>query len=224
VHVAHRTTTHDQRTIITSKPGSDAWRHDPGHRRGVPFRNTALRQQFGDPRTPDPGARRNFHRQDAAPAVRESKAERSTDFREGRADARRDAATQNGRESSAFDRPAAQGNDRRSESLGNATRAQSRSMPAHPAPMAPAAGPGGRPVVANTNRNGQQGVVSERASHPEARRFSDRGHGGRRIATMNDSAPAARQSAAEGNPAPRMGNGSYRGNGGARAHGGRVIR
>lgn len=39
--------------------GGGAWAHDPGHRRGVPYRNEALRQQFGR-MGGSPGARSEF--------------------------------------------------------------------------------------------------------------------------------------------------------------------
>ncbi len=44
----------DKRVIVNRGP--DAWRHDPVHRRGVDYRNAALRQQYGrtNARTADP--------------------------------------------------------------------------------------------------------------------------------------------------------------------------
>lgn len=40
--------------------GREIWRHDPGHRRGVAYRNEATRQQYGQGGRPGVDARRNF--------------------------------------------------------------------------------------------------------------------------------------------------------------------
>lgn len=51
----------------TSTSGSEhEWRHDPGHRRGVPYREPALQQQFGRANL-NSGAQRNFQGRNQSP-------------------------------------------------------------------------------------------------------------------------------------------------------------
>jgi hypothetical protein len=72
--VVNRQVTVIQRAHVTPDHKPARWQHDPVHRRGVPFRHTALRQQFGQPpatRSDDrsrPAARRESH--NAQPGTR----------------------------------------------------------------------------------------------------------------------------------------------------------
>lgn len=54
-------------TIRHDRPG--AWRHDPGHRRGAPYRYAALREETRSPSRID--ARRDIQERNAAPAARQ---------------------------------------------------------------------------------------------------------------------------------------------------------
>jgi hypothetical protein len=49
---------HGDRGHVELAPGN-AWRHDPDHRRGVPYRDPSLRQRYGN-WTPSPDARREY--------------------------------------------------------------------------------------------------------------------------------------------------------------------
>jgi hypothetical protein len=246
VQVTRRTAFHDHRTIIKSQPGPAVWRHDPGHRRGVPFRNAALRQEFGDPRTSGTAARRDFHRHDAVPELAQRDAGHSAHLRDrhetvnhraaprdddrraapraGQPDQRGTTIVNPETRGSRLDRPAAQGNHRRSDLLRDTNRFAGANTPTRLAPMVPGARANARPTVANPDQNGRHLAAPERTRHPEVRGFSDGAHGGRHIATTRDSAPTIRQSTTRGNAAPRMGNGSHRSFGEARAHGGRAVR
>lgn len=67
-----------------------AWRHDPVHRRGVPFRHAEARQQFERSRVAG-DARRDWHGNDVARTQRRAD-DRSADIRLRRWEERRDAA------------------------------------------------------------------------------------------------------------------------------------
>lgn len=75
VHVDHyRSHTQVSRiaTIRHDRPG--VWRHDPGHRRGTPYRHAALREETRSPSRID--ARRDIQEHNAAPAARQEEIRR----------------------------------------------------------------------------------------------------------------------------------------------------
>jgi len=244
VQVTHHTTFDRRHTNVTSNAKPVVWKHDPVHRRGVPFRHAGLRQEFGRFGSSGSDARRDHDRPAAAPIVQHRDAARPAGLREGRANERGDSVSvrerreaapnrtvtqgndksTDGRERASFDpdargsrptRPAAQNNDRRLEPIRDTTRVQERGTPPHPAPMAPVVRLDARTVVANPNGNRRQAAIPDGARHPEARSIGDRGHFSRQVTTLRDNAPASRPSASGGSPAPRMGNVNHRSGGGA---------
>ena len=76
-------------TIVHDRPG--AWRHDPGHRRGVPYRHAALREEARQLTSPRIDGRRNIQERNAAPAVRQDEP-RQPGFRRGADNTSRSAA------------------------------------------------------------------------------------------------------------------------------------
>jgi hypothetical protein len=68
------------------------WRHDPAHRRGVPFRTAAARERFEEARTADREQR--AERRDEARVERRSEDARTADLRQSRLDERRNSAPQ----------------------------------------------------------------------------------------------------------------------------------
>jgi hypothetical protein len=70
VHVHHyHSRPHISRhtTIVYDRPG--VWRHDPGHRRGIPYRHTALREEYRHA-SPRADARRDTQERNAVPVER----------------------------------------------------------------------------------------------------------------------------------------------------------
>lgn len=76
VHVHHyhnRPHVSRHTTIVYERPG--AWRHDPGHRRGIPYRHTALREEYRHaPSRTD--VRRDVQERSAMPVERIERVER----------------------------------------------------------------------------------------------------------------------------------------------------
>jgi len=196
-------------TIVTPNAKPVAWKHDPAHRKGVPYRHAVLRKEFGRPGASSGDARRDQSRPGMAQAADHRDGGRPAGLREGSPDARGSFNTNAPASTPA--RPAVQGNDRRSQLNRGTVRAPERSSPHQPAHATSVA----RPVAANPGGIGQRAAVPERARYPEARSSSDRGNVSRQNMTMDSSAPAPRLSASSGNPVSRMGNGSHRSGGGA---------
>jgi hypothetical protein len=86
-------------TVVTSVGKPAAWKHDPAHRKGVPYRHAALRKEFGRPGANGGDARRDNHRPDAAVGTHNRDGGRPAGFRDGRPDERRDSVNaRDGRE------------------------------------------------------------------------------------------------------------------------------
>jgi hypothetical protein len=60
------------------------WKHDPRHRRGVPYRHAALQQRFSHSWRSDSGVRREFRQQESAPVATQRNWQRGSDVRSGR--------------------------------------------------------------------------------------------------------------------------------------------
>jgi len=92
-HRRHVTVVHHYRTTIVNRGDAAAnvrpavWRHEPDHRRGVPFRSEVARERFEQIRA---DARRDAGRNDAQ-AVRHIEDTRTANIRQGRLDERRNA-------------------------------------------------------------------------------------------------------------------------------------
>jgi hypothetical protein len=138
------------------------WQHDPGHRRGVPYRDPVLRQEFGRP-TARPDARREFRGNDLPPIQRSGASTGSPDGRDtsGNRPARADSNV----------RPNA-------PDLG---RPQSRSAPqpnVRAAPSRPAIPDAGRPEPGNTpNRPAIPAAPSRPVVQAQPPIFEGVGHG-----------------------------------------------
>jgi len=72
-HQRHVTVVTVDHRVGGGRPAPVAWRHDPGHRRGVPYHITSLEQRFGPRNVAPRGQRRDFQWRDSiAPATRNS--------------------------------------------------------------------------------------------------------------------------------------------------------
>jgi hypothetical protein len=217
VLVRRHVTVDKRHTTVTSDARRVAWRHDPAHRKGVPYRNASLRQEFGRNGPSGRDAWRDHRRPDPAPVARHGDGGRPAGFGDGRPHERRDASTRvhpgpDARGSRSAP-PTGQSKDRRAERVRDATRVPSRSMAAQPAP-----------TTAHPRAAGRQETVRERAPQPEARSFGDRGHFGRPVTPRRDSATAHHPSATVSQPAPRMGHRNHRGDAVVRSRGGQNFR
>ena len=85
IRVKRHLTVHDP-TKIVSKSERVVWRHDPVHRRGVPFRHPAARQGFSRSNPVGGATRQDLTGRDATPAFRDR--ERPREFREVRPEGR----------------------------------------------------------------------------------------------------------------------------------------
>ena len=179
--------THQQTVGAAQSSKAVAWKHDPLHRKGVPYRHASLRDQFGQS---GPGARGGNGWRDqrgSAPAAGQGKGGHTAGERDGRDD-RRDFADRAGREGgsqrpstqgtnnapdargkpgvnpgsrpSGTPGPSAQGGDRRSDA-GRDSRFQGRGPTPQPQP-----GPAARPPQ-RADANGNNNVL--RFPTPQAR-------------------------------------------------------
>ena len=190
VVVARNTTVRDHHVSIRSKAGPVAWRHDPAHRKGVPFRHAALREQFGSSRLSGAGARQDFHRQDLAPAARRREGERSPEFRDGRSDPRRDAA-----------------------------RNPARSVAPQSAAAAPPARFDARSSETVAGANRRLAVAPERNPRAVIRGAGDLGRASHAVTAIPGFIPMPRAAAGDV-PAPRLRDGNQRGDSSKNSHGG----
>ena len=136
-----------------------AWRHDPVHRRGVPFRYTAPHARF-EPRG-TPGARRDAVRSTVARPERRGGDNRPADIRQQRVEERRNALRE--RREPTVNRFTPDHVDRRADRAPAATDRRGQLGPA-PRPHAPAVLP--RPIAAATVT---RAVTSPVAAAPVAR-------------------------------------------------------
>jgi hypothetical protein len=150
--------------IVNGPPGH--WQHDPGHRRGVPYRDPVLRQQFGrhDAR---PDTRREYrgnepHRLQGpgTPGIRPDARDVAGSRPEQRDRARRDA----------------DGNIR--PNVPDAGRPEPRSVPIRPnvpaAPSRPSAHDAGRPETRSVPNRPDVGTAPSRPSVPDGTRAQPR--------------------------------------------------
>jgi hypothetical protein len=84
-HHAHHRDGFNRSDAVASR--REAWRHDPAHRRGVPFRTAAARERFDQERTA--ADRRGAGNQDQARVARRADDNRTSELRQRRADERR---------------------------------------------------------------------------------------------------------------------------------------
>lgn len=96
VHFRHHRAFFARRGIVWTRPGPAVWRHDVFHRRGVAFRNPALRQEFSRSSASGFSARRDLPGQVTAPVARPPEGERSPSFR-ARPDRRSESREESGR-------------------------------------------------------------------------------------------------------------------------------
>lgn len=247
VVVDHRTVIDRRHAVPDHKPVR--WQHDPRHRKGVPYRHVAMRDDFRRAGPSGGDARRDFQRHDAAPPSHQRIGERPAGFGDGRRDERREAGVARDRRESAPYRGPAQGNDRRADARGAAyvdrgmresrpapsgaqgqdrrpvklsdtSRVQSRSMPRAPGPAAPAARANARPLGTAPGGHFPQARVPGPVNPPALRGAGDRAHAGRQAIPAHAGFPAARPFASSGNPAPRVAHGSPRVQSGSTGRGG----
>ncbi len=113
VTVVHKQVVHTTRfgkphTVVTSDRKPVAWKHDPVHRKGVPYRHASLRDQYGRPGMRGGDGRRDYRGPGSAPNARHEQGGHPGGTRNGRQDDRRDFSDRGGREA-APQRPSAQG-------------------------------------------------------------------------------------------------------------------
>ncbi len=89
-HAAHRSGVNRANTIAARR---SQWRHDPAHRRGVPFRTAAARERFEEARKADREQR--AERGNETRAERRGEDTRTADMRQSRMDDRRNEARDN---------------------------------------------------------------------------------------------------------------------------------
>ena len=151
----HVTVVTVDRRIVGARPAPGrtpptVWQHDPGHRRGVPYRIGSLEKRYGPANVAPPGQRRDSHWRDSlAPATRNSALNRpeanprpSVPGRDARSSQRKpDNARFSGRREERLPVPQAvpRSGEARPESRGSAARP--------PAPVSPAPQPSPRPPV-----------------------------------------------------------------------------
>jgi hypothetical protein len=142
------------RRIVGARPAPGrtpptVWQHDPGHRRGVPYRIGSLEKRYGPANVAPPGQRRDSHWRDSlAPATRNSALNRpeanprpSVPGRDARSSQRKPDNARFGRpeERSSVPQAVPRSGEARPESRGSAART--------PAPVSPAPRPSPRPPV-----------------------------------------------------------------------------
>lgn len=166
-----------------------AWRHDPAHRRGVPFRTEAARERFQEARLAA-AERRSGDRDDGPRAERRADDNRTTELRQRRADERRGTAperrndgtgnrqalTDNGNRADRADRAGPRGEQP------EARRAQPG--PRNPEPAAKTAQPDGRGGQADARSGAQADArggaqADTRPARPEVRGVQPDRDGGR---------------------------------------------
>jgi len=198
------------RTVIVGRPdrraddthrGPDRWRHDPAHRRAVPYRDPGVRQQFvaaqqrqaaghpGDPRgqrptaLPSPAAdsrgERNDQRNDQRDHTGDGRNDRDNERRHQRRSDPEDARGVQ-RRADANDRPGGSGNDgRRSAAAATATNPATQPAARISTPAAPAAPAAPQAQQQQQERQARQQDRGQRASpgQPEERRAQRREDG-----------------------------------------------
>lgn len=212
--VVNRQTTVINRNRVTVDSKPVVWRHNPVHRRGVPYQQASLQREFGRPGASGDAARRDFNRQDASAAARRGNGDRPANVRNGRPEAQGKARINpENRSSTRPDRPAAQGNGRRPEQRLDTPRSQARSADPQPGISAPVTRPAPRPNAATSGDRPRPTVREEpnrRAENP-GNRAPNR--------SSPPAPPATKPPAATGNFAPRATNGNQRGGGEAKSNG-----
>ncbi len=219
--IVNRQTTVIRRNQVAVNDKPAVWRHNPAHRRGVPYQNASLQKEFGRPGASSNGARRDFARQDPSAAVRPGNGDRPSSLRDGRTGERGKAALIPDSRAPRPDRPAAQGNTRHTDPRTDTARPQARSTAPQSTITPPAARPDGRPPqAASGNRVPQPSAKGEAGRRAEGAGDRRQDNGGQGTVPRREP-PAARPPAAGANSAPQAGNGNRRGNGEAKSGGGR---
>jgi len=158
--------------------GRTAWRHEPAHRRGVPFRTAAARERFEQARLS--AAERRGDRDDGPRAERRGDDSRTADARQRRVDERRGAAPER-RNADAGNRQALTDNGNRAGARGEqpeGRRAQPGSR--NPEPAAKATQPNARQAE-GTQADARGGTQADtpRPARPETRSVQPDRDGGR---------------------------------------------
>lgn len=235
--VVHRQGTVIHRAHVAPDHKPMRWQHDPHHRKGVPFRHAALRQQFGQP----PATRGDDR---SRPTARRELPNAQSGARSATPQTRPQLTAPQMRPQLAAPQPrtersAPQARDRLPErnARTDLQRPQFRVPDPRPAaavpraaPLArqvapaPVARPDARPAAANPHGIRRMEAVPGRVRQPEARSFGGRGQSSRQATSLRDNAPASRPFASSGSPAPRVAHGSRRAEGAARGRGGSSFR
>ena len=236
----HVTVVHRHVTVVNRGGGPRepvVWRHNPDHRRGVPFRHAEARQRFEQERAAAGSTRRGPDRTDVAPTIR-----RADDTRGSQAETRNPQPDTRGAQSDSRNAPPdsraappersmPQSGDRRGERR-DTQRPLARNDPPQPLAVAPVVRseprsarseprPGMRPTAptANSPAAPQRPPAFDNGRRAEARGGVERG---RQQNVVRERAPAPRAAANVPanvpNPAPRTENSPHRG-GGARDQG-----
>jgi hypothetical protein len=166
---------HQQTVGAAQSSKAVAWKHDPVHRKGVPYRQASLRDQFGQPgRGVQGDGRRDQRGAGAAPNTRPGAGGQATGSRDnsGRADNRGDVADRGGRD--APQRPSPQGGNTASDGRGKSNANQPNSNPGSRSQGT------GNPAPQSNDRRSEAG-----RDHP---RFQGRGP-----AAQTEQGPGARQ-------------------------------
>lgn len=132
-HHRHVTVVHVNRLVVHHHPakfGRVTWKHDPGHRRGVPYRHAAVREKFAPSWRSDHEARSDFRQRDSVPVASRESVQRPADVRsvpDRRSDLRRDAAADpQQRGAASTNRFVTEGDNRRGDPRGMERRAVER--------------------------------------------------------------------------------------------------
>jgi hypothetical protein len=235
-HHRHVTVVNKHVTNVTVNRTSvrrTAWRHDPAHRRGVPFRNPEARQRIAQSRA-EAGARDG---RDDARASRRGEIDRLADIRQRRFDERRGtvrerstgAAAERAGGASRVDRAVpAGGSDRAGRAAGGrsdetvraAGQRESNKSPPHVRDSTNAARP--RPESRNQRVERSSDRRGDASRLQSGRRADARGNRRQTAQSFTPQASALaprRAAAGTSHRAPRMENRAHRGNPGARSNG-----